>query len=281
MVAIVCLSLFLVIVISGVGLATIANESQPSTSTLNHVDSQKDALAVARLGTILSPIPNGVLIETKLSSIRHSQLAQSMLAPLCRSSGMDYGDLITTIERKFAKVDGKVFNLIRLAEKIQLRNREREKHVEGNLEPWLASMNLSPQRISQLIGGVDGSLKDQSDSGQALDMESVVEEEEEEEEENEEREFLDQSLPIHEKLNPGLSSHMMLVQDLSRSHDLKYKLLFDNLEALMKETKILRFLEKFTEINEFLNAYIGHLDAQTSQLRKIESPEVFARLSNW
>ena len=142
-------------------------------------------------------------------------------------------------------------------------------------------MNLSPQRVSQLVdGGEQTTEGDQLSLEQATDKESSVEEEEEEEEVFEEQETQDRKFLTHQRGISSFHGPMMLVQDLSRSHDLKYRVLFENLEALMTETKILKFLEKFTEINEFLNAYLGHLDAQTSQLRRIENPAIYARLSN-
>jgi len=274
MLALLCLFMALIVFASFVGVYAVSGDSRPTVPDFSHTHSQQDAQVIARLGNMFNSLPNTVMIETKLSSIRHSQAAQTMLAPLCRRSGMNYGDLISTIESKFAKVDRKVFNLIKMAEKMQGRSEEPQDPVEESLEPWLASMKVSPQRISQLVEEVEGAEIGQDDAHQkAEDPESQVEEEEEEVEES-----IQQAYP---HLKNSLSNTNMLIQDLSRSHEMKYQLLFENLDALTRETNVLKFLEKFTEINEFLNAYIGQLDAQITQLRKVDNQEIYARLSGW
>jgi hypothetical protein len=68
-----------------------------------------------------------------------------------------------------------------------------------------------------------------------------------------------------------------VIQELTRSHEQKYQLLLTKLDALIRETRAMRFLQRFTEINEFLNAYIGQVDAQISQLRKMNDLEIYCR----
>ena len=269
MLAILTLFSVLVLLISAAGfLLSSAGDSLPAQD-LSFSESQGDSEAIARLGSLFNGLPCTVMIESKFSNIRHSQIAQHMLRGLSVRSGVKFSDIISTMERKFMKVDRKVFNLIRLAKQIHQREKDSRK-VEDTLEPWLASLKASRERVSELVQDVPSvESLDISEPAELEDTESKLEEEEEEVEisPNNSEEYLEEAMDEGE----------VVIQELTRSHEQKYQLLLTKLDALIRETRAMRFLQRFTEINEFLNAYIGQVDAQISQLRKMNDLEIYCR----
>ena len=69
-----------------------------------------------------------------------------------------------------------------------------------------------------------------------------------------------------------------LVSQISDSHEMKYKTIMDQLEALNWAKNSSSFFYTFAELNDFLNSYIGQVESQSKQLKRLQNPMSYQRM---
>ena len=69
-----------------------------------------------------------------------------------------------------------------------------------------------------------------------------------------------------------------LVAQISDSHEMKYKTIMDQLEDLNWAKNSSSFFYTFAELNDFLNSYLGQVESQSKQLKRLQNPMSYQRM---
>ena len=69
-----------------------------------------------------------------------------------------------------------------------------------------------------------------------------------------------------------------LVGQISDSHEMKYKTIMDQLENLNWARSSSAFFYSFAELNDFLNSYLGQVESQSRQLKRLQNPMSYQRM---
>jgi hypothetical protein len=220
-----------------------------------------DARAVSRLANPVLGLPTSAVVQSRLSTLRYSQTSHLLMEGLAKRVGLTYPDIITMVENKFTRVDRKVFQMLNI-----VSENERRKPV-AQIQEIIATPRLSEiepiLRVEEEVSDdtVTASELNETESDSGVSVEHLTAEEPMEAGGEPSPELISQEIP--QPPDPRL--------EVSGSHEIKYGLLLEKLDALITETRVVQFLEKFTDLNDYLNAYIAQLDSQLTQVRKVRS----------
>jgi len=225
--------------------------------------SADDARVVSRLTNPVLGLPCSAVVQSRLSTLRFSQNSHSLMEGLAKKVGLTYPDIITMVENKFTRVDRKVYQVLNIVSENELRKPVAQ----------IQEVPVSPQSIFDpadepiLRAQEEGLVEEGQEAGETSVSDPELEAEvvrAAQEEASRVEETFEETAP--EPHDPCL--------EVSNSHETKYEILLDKLDALISETRVVQFLEKFTDLNDFLNAYISQLDSQLVQVRKVRSMDL-------